>query len=126
MKKLNRYASISKIYGCEHYQATRINIFILQLQYIWPKTDLHDKNGTNIQIEFTATTHTGFMRVFGAESIVIRVPTGKVIKQEENTILLSSTRKTWRSEPERALNTVKSPPPVDFVFLSFLKRQRNL
>ena len=37
MKNLNRYACISTIYGCENYKATQINIFILQLQYIWPK-----------------------------------------------------------------------------------------
>ena len=36
MKKLNRYASISTIYGFENYKGTQINIFILQLQYIWP------------------------------------------------------------------------------------------
>jgi len=37
MKNLNRYACISTIYGCENYKATQINIFILQLQYIWPR-----------------------------------------------------------------------------------------
>ena len=40
MKKLNRYASISTIYGFENYKGTQINIFILQLQYIWPSESM--------------------------------------------------------------------------------------
>ena len=48
MKKLNRYASISTIYGCENYKATQINIFILQLQYIWPIKNMIVQNSAKI------------------------------------------------------------------------------